>query len=191
MASITIRQLDDDLKTAAAAARGRATAARWRTRSAPSCATPRERREATPARGSAAAAYEQAVVESRDAVSTPGRPSRRNAHPADHRRRHRGLQVARSHPPAARARRGGALHPHGGGAGIRHAARGRRAQRRARLHRSVRRRERVRRRPYPARARDRSRSWWRPRPPTSWPRWRAATPTISPAPCCSRPTGRC
>ena len=47
----------------------------------------------------------------------------------DHRRRHRRLQIARADPPAEGARARRALHPHRGGAGIRHAAVGRRALR--------------------------------------------------------------
>ena len=76
------------------------------------------------------------------------------------------------------------------GAAVRHAAVGRRARRRARVHRSVRPGERIRRRPYPARARDRSdRRRAGDRRPDGEDR-RAAMPTISPPPCCWRPTAK-
>ena len=77
------------------------------------------------------------------------------AHPPDHRRRHRRLQVARPDPPAARARRLGARRDDGGRAAVRHAAVGRRADRRPRLHRPVRPPGRAGCRPYPAGARGR------------------------------------
>ena len=91
----------------------------------------------------------------------PRKPRRRRdrtaaTHPPHHRRRHRRLQVARPDPAAAGARRRCACVLTSGGAAIRHAAVGRRARGRARLHRPVRPDERVRRRPYPARARHRS-----------------------------------
>ncbi len=91
-----------------------------------------------------------------DACCRAKAPMSRHARAAHHRRRHRGLQVARPHPPAAGQGRDGALHSHRGRAGIHHAARRRRAVGRPGVHRPVRSAKRVRRRPYPARARHRS-----------------------------------
>ena len=45
--------------------------------------------------------------------------------------------------------------------------------------------------PYPAVAARPTWSWSARRPPTCWRRWRPASPTISPPPCCSPPTSRC
>ena len=73
-------------------------------------------------------------------------------HP-DHRRRHRRLQVAGPDPAAQGAAHPRPLRADQGRAAIRHAAFGQRAVERACLHRPVRPRERVRRRPYPAGAR--------------------------------------
>ncbi len=60
--------------------------------------------------------------------------ARRQAHPAHHRRRHRGLQIARPDPPAARARHRRARGDDGRRAEVHHAAVGRRARRRASVH---------------------------------------------------------
>ncbi len=101
MASITIRGLDDDLKQ------------RLRLRAARNGRS-MEDEVRTILRGVAAAETEAAPVP-RFRARCHGRAGRADgdaepvaAHPADHRRRHRGLQIARSHSPPAGARRRGA-----------------------------------------------------------------------------------
>ena len=148
MASLTVRQLDDKLKRLLrlrAAQHGRSMEDEVRV--------------------ILRQAAEETGREALDLINPP-RASRRGAQASaaargdkarssHHRRRHRRLQIARSHPPPAGSRRARALHPHAGGGAFRHAACGRRAGRRARLHRFVRSAERVRRRPYPHGARHR------------------------------------
>ena len=154
MASITIRQLDDDLKKRLrlrAARNGRSMeeeariilghAAAGRDGGATKRSAPRQHR------GRAAC--------SRSPMPEPR--SRQQARAPDHRRRHRRLQIARSDPAAEGARARRALHPHRSGAGIHHAALRRRALGRAGVHGLVRRHDRARRRPHPAGARGRSR----------------------------------
>ena len=109
------------------------------------------RRRAQPQRVRSLKARRDCVRNLLGRLRQPCRP----AHPADHRRRHRRLQVARPDPPPARARRGGALCHDRGRAGIRHAAVGRRAVRRPCLHRPVRPPGRARYRPHPTVARGR------------------------------------
>ena len=92
MASLTVRQLDDKLKTSSGACARHAMAARSRTRCAPFCATPPR-----------ASRCRSAGARRPRAASAAG-PCPARA--ADHRRRHRRLQIARSHPPAERARAG-------------------------------------------------------------------------------------
>ena len=151
MASLTVRQLDEKLKKLL-----RLRAARH------------GRSMEDEVRVILRQAAEEAGLEALDLINPPNPPAQpvtqqvRTAAAAqkrvllDHRRRHRRLQIARPDPAAARSRRARALHPHGGGGAFRHAARGRRARRRARLHRFVRRAERIRCRPYPHGARHRS-----------------------------------
>ena len=159
MASLTVRQLDDKVKKLLrlrAARHGRSMEDEIRTilrpgRAAARGAT-RSRRQPAGRRGIDRRGRPRAAGRARAARAATARP--RAAH---HRRRHRGLQIARPDPPAAGPRRDGALHPHRGGAGVRHAARRRRARGRPGVHRPVRSEIRIRRRPYPARARHRSR----------------------------------
>ena len=140
MASLTVRQLDEKLKKLLrlrAAKNGRSVEDEVRTilRSAaadPDAFAPPPTRRAKP--------------QSRGRYDDPHDP-------AHHRRRHRGLQIARPDPPAARARHRGARGDDRGGAEVHHAAIGRRDRRRASVHGSVRRAIGVRRRPYPARPR--------------------------------------
>ena len=154
MASLTIRKLDDNLKQRLRCAPP-ATAARWRRKCAPSCRRGRRCRQPTAPAVPDQPAPPQRIRPLPAAHREIARRIAQTPRPAHHRRRHRRLQIARPDPAAARARRARALHDDGGGAGVHHAAVGRRARRRARLHRSVRRRQRVRRRPYPPRARHR------------------------------------
>jgi len=70
----------------------------------------------------------------------------RQTHPSHHRRRHRGLQIARPDPAPEGARHGRACRDDARRAGIRHAAGGRRDRGRARPYRPVRRPHRVRHR---------------------------------------------
>ena len=147
MASLTVRQLDDRLKKQLrlrAARNGRSVEDEVRTH--PARGSWRQRRARRRRRSRTRRCERRAVCRRRQG----------NACAADHRRRHRRLQVARSHPPAEGARLCRALHSHKGGRAFRHAAVGRRDRRRARVHRSVRSGERIRRRSHPARARDRS-----------------------------------
>ena len=157
MASITIRQLDDDLKKRLrlrAAQHGRSM----------------EDEVRTILRGAA------------DARESPAAPAQERAARTADRVRGQATQPSKPAPIAATrilliigggiaayksldlirrlqgTRRGRALRPHRGGAGIRHAARRRRAVRRGRVFTDLfDRTERIRRRPYPARARYRPR----------------------------------
>ena len=188
MASITIRQLDDDLKH------------RLRLRAARNGRSMEE--EARIILGDAAAL--KAKAGARPASSGCAGPQRRNGRRAaearsrdghktrcpDHWRRNCSVQVARSHPPAERARACRALHSHPRGTGIHHASVGERALGRARHSRTC-----STPRPSSTSATSgwRARltlSWWRRRPLTSSPGWRGAMPTISLALCCSPPTAR-
>ena len=142
MASLTIRKLDEALKAQLrlrAARHGRSVEdeVRFILRDAAS-------ESSQPASDLAPAELSQS---SRDG----GR--RRAPRHADHRRRHRRLQVARSDPPAEGPAHARALRADARRAAVRHAAFGQRAGRRALLHRPVRSAERVRRRPHPPCAR--------------------------------------
>ena len=128
----------------------RGTAARWKTRCASSCG----RRPTDAGRDDSRPSPSRPASRARQ--KAPAAAAQMQAHPSHHRRRHRRLQIARSHPPLAGPRRAGALRSHGGRAAFRDAARRRRALRRTRLHGFVRCAERVRRRPYSPRARHRS-----------------------------------
>ena len=185
MASITIRQLDDELKQRLrlrAARNGRSMEDEVRTILR---RRPRESDAASPAsrapRRRGAAARRRGPPKPRGHETRPARSSAAASRP-----------TSRSISFAGCKERGAARALHSDRAAqkfITPLAAGALCGR-ARLHRPVRSRERIRRRPHPAGARVPISSWSRPRPPTSWPRWRAATPTISPPRCCSRPTGR-
>ena len=115
-------------------------------------------------------------------------------HPPDRRRRHRGLQGVRTDPAAIRKA--------GGTRVTLRADRGRRPVR----HPDERSPRCPSNRSTPTCSISRTRPRWaisscqprgrpgrrlRRRPPTCWPRWRRASPTISPPLCCSPPTSRC
>ena len=113
MASITIRQLDEDLKQRLrlrAARNGRSMEDEARTILRQAAAL---ESEAARQRGQAPARQLRAGAGAAE-TRIPAAGTRRVA--ADHRRRHRGLQIARSHPPAEGARACRALHSHRGGA---------------------------------------------------------------------------
>ena len=98
MASLTVRQLDEKLKTAAAPARG---AARPLDGGRGPRHPARRRRRRPAATCSSASSRRRGRARQKRAAGAP----RRAARPAHHRRRHCRLQVARSHPPPAGSRR--------------------------------------------------------------------------------------
>ena len=121
------------------------TAARSRTRSAPSCAPRRRtamRSRAAPARRERAARRGETHGAKRVLLIIGGGIAAYKSLDLIRRLHERGLAVR--------------VVMTDGGAAVRHAARGRRAGRRARLHRPVRSAERIRRRPHPAGARGRA-----------------------------------
>ena len=106
MASLTVRQLDEKLKRLLrlrAAKSGRSVEDEVRT----------ILREATEETGTAALELIEPPsppAKGRATVSRPIVPGGHQTRPADHRRRHRRLQVTRSHSSAEGARHCGALH---------------------------------------------------------------------------------
>ncbi len=146
MASLTVRQLDERLKKLLrlrAARSGRSVEDEVRTHPEGGGRGDRARRAGDDRPAGA------------EIAARRGDRARHQARAADHRRRHRRLQIARSDPPPERARLRRALRAHQGGRAFRHVAVGRRAGWRARVHRSVRSGRRIRRRSYSSGARDR------------------------------------
>ena len=144
MGSLTVRNIGEDVKK------------RLRLRAAANGRSMEEEIRLLLAEGAADAAVAAKPSAAQRANAGPRRDGSA-PDPPHHRRRDRGLQVARPDPPPARARLRGARGDDQGGAGVRHAAVGRRDRGRARRSPTCSIRQRVRRRAHPARARHRSR----------------------------------